>query len=328
VRRGIESRLVALRAEDGAWVGAFGVHGAASRALPGFRLLRVERFGEAIPRALWVAAVGALEEVARRETRVLRLTVEVFSRDDNARAILGQLLARQGFARLAVTRNWHRTLALDLQPSESELFASFSPTARRAIRAAANLPVRVRLIDDPTLGERLDALSCAAFARTGARYQALWNWAGAVDLAQRYPDAARLIGLFRADEDGPDALLGFAWGWWNGQSVSYFAGASTRSKDLQRLGIAHPLFWDLIVWAKRIGATWFDLGGVTVGTAASGDPVGGISDFKRLFSKQTIDVAQDWVFEPRPALARFAALVSTSAAWLSRVTPGRAVAAP
>ncbi len=327
VRRSTESVLVALRAAGGDWVGAFGLHVAASRALPGLRLLRVERFGEALPRALWTAAVDALGEVAR-EPRVLRLAVEVFSRDDNARAIMGELLAGSGFVRAAITRNWDRTLALDLQPSESELFASFSPTARRAIRAAANLPVQVRLIDDLTLGERLDALSCAAYARTGARYQPLWNWPGVIELAQRAPDASRLVGLFRTDQQGPDALLGFAWGWWNGQSVSYFAGGSARPSDLQRVGIVHPLFWDLIVWAKRIGATWFDLGGVTAGTAGSGDPVGGISDFKRLFSKQTTNVAEDWVFEPRPVLARIAALVSTGAGWLSRKARRRPGDAP
>src|SRR5207247_688938 len=161
---------------------------------------------------------------------------------------------------------------------------------------------------------------CAAFARTGARYQGLWDWAGVIEQSQRVPDAARLVGLFRTAQEGPDALLGFAWGWWNGESVSYFAGASSRPQGLRGVGIAHPLFWDLIVWAKRIGATWFDLGGVTAGTAGSGDPVGGISDFKRLFSKQTINVAEDWVFEPRPVLARLAALVSTGAAWLGPLT--------
>ncbi len=319
VRRGVSSQLVALRAADGAWVAAFGVCTSASRALPGFRLLRVDRFGEAVPRIAWADAVDALVAVARRQPRVLRLSVEVFSRDDNARAVLGELLARNGLARAATTRNWDRTLALDLQPSEDQVFASFSPTARRAIRAVAKLPVQVRPIDDRALASRMEALSCETFARTGGDYQALWDWAGVIDLSGSMPDASRLVGLFRTDKEGPEALLGFAWGCWNGQSVSYIAGASSRPSDLQRVGIVHPLFWDLIIWAKRVGATWFDLGGVTAGTVGSGDPVGGISDFKRLFSKEAIDVAEDWVFTPRRLPARVAALMSTGAAWLSRV---------
>jgi len=323
-RRGVESLRVLLRAPDGCCAGAFVIQAGSSRALPGFRVLRVERFGEALPRGQWAAAVDALVEVAHREHRVVRLTVEVFSRDSEARSRLGELLARAGFVRAPTARNWSTTLVLDLQPSETELFASFSQTVRRAIRAVAKQPVQVRAIDDPGLGNRLEVLSRETRVRTGGRYEALWDWAGVIELSRRVPDAARLVGLFRTDREGPDALLGFSWGWWNGQSVSYFAGASSRPSDLGRLHIGYPLMWDLIVWAKRAGATWFDFGGVTAGTAGSGDPLGGISDFKRLFSKEIAEVAEDWVLEPRKFLASVAKLVSTSAAWLSWMTSGSA----
>jgi len=318
-RRGSEPLFLALRASDGRCAGGFGIHAAPSRAFPGFRVLRVERFGEAVPPTLWAAAVDALTQVARQEPRVLRLTVEVFSRCAQTRAGIAALLQQAGFGRAATARNWGRTFALDLQRSEEELFASFSPTVRRAIRSVAKLPLQVRSIDDRRLASRLDALSSETFARTGAHYQEMWDWEGVIELSRRAPDASRLVGLVRADREGPEALLGFAWGWWNGESVSYFAGASSRPSDLQGVGIVHPLFWDLIVWAKRTGATWFDLGGATAGTAGSGDPLGGISEFKRRFSKQTVDVAEDWVLEPHALPARVAALVSKGAAWLRRV---------
>ena len=323
-RRGVESLRVLLRAPDGSCAGAFVIQAAPSRALPGFRVLRVERFGEALPRGQWAAAVDALVEVVHRERRVLRLTVEVFSRDSEARSRLGELLATAGFVRAPTVRNWSTTLVLDLQPSETELFASFSASARRGIRSMQQLPLQVRVVDDCRLGDRLEALSRETRARTGGRYAALWDWAGVIELSRRVPDAARLVGLFRTDREGSDALLGFLWGWWNGQSVSYFAGGSSRPSDLGRLHIGYPLMWDLIVWAKRAGAKWFDFGGVTAGTAASGDPLGGISDFKRLFGKETAEVAEDWMLEPRKVAARLARLVSTSAAWLPWVTSGSA----
>jgi hypothetical protein len=296
---------------------AFAVDAAKSRAPPGFRLLRVERFGEALPQALWASAVDALAAIGRRDLRALRLSVEVFSRDPDRRAQLGELLARAGFAR-AACRNWDVTLALDLQPGEDEILRSLSQTARQAIRAVAKLPVELRLVNDSRLAPRLEALSRETYARTGAHYVAPWDWTGVIELAQQVPDATRLVGLFRTDREGPDALLGFAWGLWNGDSASYFAGASARPADL-RVAIGHPLLWDLILWAKRAGAAWFDLGGVTAGTAGSDDPVGAISDFKRLFSKKTADVAEDWVLEPRWLPARVAELVSSGAAWLSQL---------
>jgi len=323
-RKGVESLRVLLRAPDGSYAGAFVVQAGLSRAVPGFRVLRVERFGEALPRSLWAAAVDALTEVAHREPRVLRLTVEVFSRDRETRSRLGELLAGAGFVRAPTTLNWSTTLVLDLQPTETELFASFSASARRGIRSVQQHPVQVRVVDDCRLGDRLEALSRETRVRTGGRYEALWDWAGVIELSRRVPDAARLVGLFRTDREGPDALLGFSWGWWNGQSASYFAGASSRPSDLGRLHIGYPLMWDLITWAKRAGATWFDFGGVTAGTTGSGDPLGGISDFKRLFAKEMAEVAEDWVLEPRKVVARLAKLVSTSAAWLSWLAPGSA----
>ncbi len=319
-RPGVESLCVALRAPDGRCTGAFGMHATASRALPGFRLLRVERFGEAMPCATWPAAVDALAGVVHREPRVLRVSVEVFSRDGETRARLGELLAHAGFTRAATARNGSMTLTVDLRPNENELLNSFSKSARQAIKSVAKRPVKVCSIDDRRLGDRLEALSRETRARTGARYEALWDWTGVIELSRRLPDAARLVGLFRTDRQGPDELLGFAWGWWNGQSATYFAGASSRPSDLHGISLGHPLIWDLIVWAKRAGATWFDLGGVTAGTTGSGDPVGGISNFKRFFSKETAEVAEDWVLEPRRLPARFAGLVSSGAAWISRVT--------
>jgi len=323
-RKGIESLRVLLRAPDGSYAGAFAIQAGLSRAAPGFRVLRVERFGEALPRSLWAAAVDALTEVAHREHRVLRLTVEVFSRDRETRSRLGELLAGAGFVRAPTALNWSTTLVLDLQPTETELFASFSASARRGIRSVQQHPLQVRVVDDCRLGDRLEALSRETRVRTGGRYEALWDWAGVIELSRRVPDAARLVGLFRTDREGPDALLGFSWAWWNGRSASYFAGASSRPSDLGRLHIGYPLMWDLITWAKRAGATWFDFGGVTAGTTGSGDPLGGISDFKRLFAKETAEVAEDWVLEPRKVVARLAKLVSTSAAWLSCLAPGSA----
>lgn len=324
-RRGVASLWVPLRGPGGGWAGAFAADAAMSRALPGFRLLRVERFGEAIPSVLWPAAVDAVAALARRG-RVLRVSVEVFSRDDTTRAAIGALLAGAGFTRAAAPRNWSRTLTLDLQPTEDTLLASFSPTVRQGVRAVGKLPVQVLPVVDPSLAPRLNALLRETFARSGGRDERLWDWAGVIALSRRAADASRLVGMFRTDREGPDALLGFAWGWWNGESVSYVVGASTRPGDL-RVQIGHPLLWDLIVWAKRGGAAWFDLGGVSPASAAAGDPTGGISDFKRRFSKHTADVADDWVLEPHWLPARLATLVSTGARWLG-AAGARRVSAP
>ena len=75
--------------------------------------------------------------------------------------------------------------------------------------------------------------------------------------------------------------------------------------------LGYPLLWDLILWSKRQGANWFDLGGVTFGDKAT-DPLKGISDFKRYFSRTVEDLSEEWVMEVRPKRARVAGAVGQS----------------
>ena len=122
-----------------------------------------------------------------------------------------------------------------------------------------------------------------------------------------------MIGLFAPNDNGPSGLLAFAWGCVNGNYVTYDAGASTRNHDLGNMPLAYAPLWDLIAWAKRIGATWFDFGGVSTTTAApTDDPLGGISDFKRFFCERIVDVGEDWILEPRPIRAMIARTFSAA----------------
>ena len=113
------------------------------------------------------------------------------------------------------------------------------------------------------------------------------------------------MGLFRQPGSGPEALLAFGWACHHGDHAEYCTTASTRIPG-SRLPLTHPLAWDLIRWAREHGARWFDFGGVSAGGLASADPLGGISDFKRSFSRQIETVGSEWVFEPRPGRARVA----------------------
>ena len=77
--------------------------------------------------------------------------------------------------------------------------------------------------------------------------------------------------------------------------------------------------WDLIKWAKHSGAHFFDFGGITPGTLASDDPLGGISDFKRYFSQRVVQVGAEWSYEPRPMQAQAARMMKSASTMLSRV---------
>jgi lipid II:glycine glycyltransferase (peptidoglycan interpeptide bridge formation enzyme) len=99
--------------------------------------------------------------------------------------------------------------------------------------------------------------------------------------------------------------------------VDYAAAASTRPEDI-RIPLAFALTWDLIRWGKRVGATWFDFGGITGVTEGQNDPLKGISDFKRNFGNNVVSVGEEWVLEPR-LTSHLARAVSAAAALLRRL---------
>jgi hypothetical protein len=178
-------------------------------------------------------------------------------------------------------------------------------------------PLELRPITDPAWFDRMDELYRETFERTGVAIESQ-DWASVVELSAQDPSASRLIGLFRTDRNRPESLLAFAWGCGHGDHIHYSKAASTRNTDL-KVPLMYAIVWDLMKWGKANGARWFDFGGVTAGTHESEDALGGISDFKRYFSRQVVDVGSEWAYEPRRLQASAAHAVSTASGWLTRL---------
>jgi hypothetical protein len=297
--------------------GAVGVQISPSRVLPGHRLLRVERFGPGILPIAHAATLQVLISLAHRDPRVLRLYVESLAFEPNERMALESMLAAAGFVRLLAPRCYEHTLVLTLDGDEDSILASLHHTARRHIRNSAKYPVRVAPVVDPAHFARLDEIAAETFARTGGRYTPT-DWARIAAVCAREPEASRLVGLYRTDAEGPDSLLAFAWACGHGDHAHYSHAGSTRAAD-SRIPLLYPLMWDLIVWAKRSGAQFFDFGGVTAGTRTSDDPLGGISDFKRYFTTRLVQVGAEWSYEPRPRRAQAGRIVKSASTMLSRM---------
>lgn len=315
-RDGQGSWLLGVRDQMGEPCGAAAIQVAPSRALPGHLLLRVERFGPGIPSAARNAVLHVLAALARRNSRVLRVYVESFVIDPLERVSLEGKLAALGFARLPSPRSYEQTLLLSLDGEEESILASFHRTARQNIRSIHKYPVTIAPISDASDFARLDELSVQTFARTGGRYDPV-DWARLVELNATAPTLSRLVGLYRTDVSGPEALVAFSWACAHGDHAHYSSSGSTRVTD-RRIPLLYPLLWDMICWARTNGAKYFDLGGVTPGSQDSDDPLGGISDFKRYFTNQLVDVGGEWAFEPRPMRARAARIVKSASRLLAR----------
>jgi hypothetical protein len=309
------SRLLVVRDEGHRLLGAAAVRVDASRVLPGHRFLRVYRFGDAQPETGWEPLIAALKSYARTDAGVLRLSIGVFSRE--RRGEIASLLERHGFEKLPQPHSYRHTLTLDLRPTEAEVLAGLHKTARKNLREAEKAKLYVVPLTEAIYADRIDALQHEAMSRTGGNAESLD--AGAIlELSRLYPHLSRVVGLFVSDSDQrPNSLVGFAWGCMHGDHAEYRAAGTMRLPD-RNIAISYPLLWELIVWARREGASWFDLGGVTLSDSAD-DPLSGISNFKRYFSRNVEEVGEEWILEPHPARMRLASQLGRMAGYVTRL---------
>lgn len=273
-----------------------GVQFVRTRALPGARIVRVPRFGRGLSAADRNAAVGALRAIAD-EARVVRVHVEIYAEDPDEHAALASALAAAGFSPAEETRSYMHTLWMDLEPSEDDLLAAIHRSARRNVRLPARRGFVVEPLGRETSVDNLASLYAEAFESTGSEVPHV-DWRGWLDLAELRPDLVHMVGMRHEDERDH---LGFAVGVSHGDVVEYHHAASTRRRDTNVPLLYAPL-WELVVWAKRNGAHWFDFGGVTVEDAGGDDPLAGISDFKRFFCRTLVETGGEWVLDP-PSVA-------------------------
>jgi hypothetical protein len=307
-----EGWFCAAENAEGYCQAGFAIGMARSRALPGHRLLRVERFCAPADGEVVRAMLDRLITLVNRDRRVLRLSIEVCCFDETRRLATERLLADAGFVRSSSSRSYEHTLVLDLHPDEATLFASLDPKTRRDIRVIARNSVEVCPIEDPVWADRIEALFHESMSRTGG-HAAQHDWAARIDLARTAPTLARIVGLFKTPIAGPDALVAFAGSYHHGDYAHYDASGATRSSGV-RGPLSYALLWDLICWAKANSAKWFDFGGVTFGRLQdSDDALGGISDFKRRFTQNLVNVGAEWILEPHPLRARLARSIGATA---------------
>lgn len=316
---GVACSLVRIRNDKGACVAAFGVEGHRTNALPGHQTLTIRRLGigsgglESISLA---AGLRTLSAHARAHSTILRVHVEVFALDIDARTHTGELLERNGFVRVQADRTYERTLVVDLTRTEEELLLGFHKNTRQAIRSLGRLPVTVRAAESVSLAGRLQQLSDETRGRTRGEPRSL-DWESIIRLSTEAPNLSRISILERTDRTGSEAVIAFAWGCLHGNIAEYSESGSTRPDDL-KVSTSYSLLWDLMKWARRNGAQVFDFGGITSGKTHSEDPLGGISDFKRRFSQQEREVGEEWQLEPHPRRAGAARLISRGVAILRR----------
>ncbi len=296
--------FILVRDADGRSRWGFAIEKIHSRIVPGHSILRIREFGGDVPADVCRVGVAGLAMIAKSEPRILRLHVNVLSR--RQRRDTGMMLAEHGFREASAPTSYRHTLAVDLAASEDELFAGLSKSARTRVRECAKKGLTCIPLVDPVYGPRIQELQQEAVRRTGGQI-ASTNWEGVLRMSKESPDLSRVFGVFMGEDVSPAQMRAFGWVCNHGDRAEYRAGGSSRDGE-SRLPFGYALVWEMIRWAKMTGAEWFDMGGITV--SDGDDPLAGISDFKKFFSRELIEVGAEWIFEPSPFRAKVADAVS------------------
>lgn len=274
------------------------VQHAASRALPDHPRLRVSRFGYGTIEGV-EALVAALKELAEGRERVLSLNLEVFTSDPTRRGAVAEMARASGFERVEMPRRYRHTARLDLTRDEDRIFAGFSRSCRRDVRAPKKKGFRILPVQDERWAPRMERLWDETFSRTGAAPPPR-AWRDRIAYGCNHPDLFRIVGTFSPDYPEVDSLVSFVCAMNNGDHAVYSDSGSTQTLD-SPVAISYAPLWESMKWAKSQGCEWFDMGGITSGTLEDADdPRGGISDFKRRFTEEVIEVGGEWTFTPRP----------------------------
>lgn len=306
---GSRRSLIVLHGPTGTLVWGALVEVRRSRLMPWQSIVRIPRMACPTDADTRDAVVDALLDLSRR-TLALRLHAELYATDSESREGLRGALARRAFVPVPDPRTFERTILLALAPTEDELFSALHPTGRRGVRALQKNDLACLPITDPGLAPRMSELVRETMTRTRGSAARI-DWPAIMGFVATEPDRARLLGVFRRRSAGAEDLLGFALGVRHGNTVEYDIAASSRPGDL-RVPLLYAPTWELMRWARGVGATHFDFGGISSGSAGSADPTGGISDFKRYFSSTTIEVGTEMAYVPSARLSaaeRFAASV-------------------
>ena len=114
-------------------------------------------------------------------------------------------------------------------------------------------------------------------------------------MSQQHPDLSRVFGLFLGEDTAPEKMAAFSWFLNNGDHGEYRAAGSNRRIE-SPVPLGYLPVWEVIRWAKAMGAEWFDMGGVTLEGAD--------------------EIGSEWAMEPAPAKARIASVASNAASRL------------
>lgn len=267
-----------------------------SRAVPGSWLLRVERAGGDDFEPLLDHAAEIFAALRRAHQYTLRVNVAFYDERPEVRRALAAALTEAGY-RPAPPRQYLETLIAPVLPTDDEQLASFSNSTRRNIREAGRSHLVVRPIAYGDFRTEIDRLLVEAFTRHGKSPEQVEPML----LLSGRAEHSVLFGAFHPIGANHQELVGFAVFEKTGAKCVYSVAGTARRPELGRTPISYPLLWEGFRWARQVGCTSVDLGGVP-SEEHTDDPRATIAAFKAGFGGIRATIGGEWQCTPTPLL--------------------------
>jgi hypothetical protein len=248
-----------------------------------------------------------------RSEGVCRLRIQISRPRVEDRMDFESIARRAGFKLVEPMGVW-RTLLCDLKSSEEELLAHFSKSTRTKFRHKGSDRVEIVDLADSKWIAPLEKTLNAAFARTGGG-NSHTNLDALFAVARARPDLVLIQGLFFKDR--PAEMLACQIGVRHGDVAEWLCLGSMPDAELRKMPFNFFLFWKFQGWARSHGVRHLDLGGVTDG--APGDPLAGISSFKRHFTGFETEIGREMEISLSPVACALFDLAAQIKAWLARI---------
>jgi hypothetical protein len=299
--------------EDNNLITGFAISINNSKAMPGAKIGRIERFGRALHAQLNIDPGYLLTQIIKGIPNLIRLVVEIYDEDEERRSSLIKKIEMAGAQRPHLARQYSSTLFVDLKESDEQLLKSLGQHTRRAIASTKKRGGIVHKIDGKNYINRMKVILDQTFQRTGGTIPPDIDFDA---MCREAVDGLNslLVGVFWPGRSSPQDLVAFAWARHHGDIVCYDVAASERAEDIGSTPLMYILFWELFHWARQRNALWVDLGGVINPDESPDHPLYGISAFKRRLSKDERIVGAELWFEPVTILS----LMAKSNRWLAR----------
>ena len=235
-------------------------------------------------------------QIIRKKTDLMSLRVQIFS--PGKKLLLKNKLKLETIGFKEVTcQNYQKTRFIDIRISLDEYLKQFSGRSRNKFHLKENAEAKIAPVENldsiPSMQKALDD----AFLRT-VKVKCPFIFKPFLQLSLQQKNLISLYGFYlKSDPLHPKAFVS---GINHGPIFEYFLAGSQSDSELRKYPFNHSLIWNLIQDAKKNGCELFDLGGIT--SEKAGDPISGISHFKRHFPGFELDVMIETQIVFRPII--------------------------